>query len=60
MDRPNISFELKPRQKQPGLTENELSRLWNAAICGDNSLAYEVVHELRDTHVSLRDGVFLF
>ncbi len=41
MDRPNISFERKPRQKQPGLTEDELSRLWNAAICGDDSLAYE-------------------
>ena len=56
----NIPFDRKPCQKHAILTDDELSRLWKAAISDDDTLADKVMHDLRDSHASLRDGVFLF
>jgi hypothetical protein len=60
MDPPKFVLEQKPRQRHSILRGDELSRLWNASISHNESLAYEVIHDLRDAHASLRDGVFLF
>ena len=60
MDPPKIALEQKPRQQQAALTDDDLSRLWNAAISDDDTLVSKAIHELRDSHASLRDGVFLF
>jgi hypothetical protein len=60
MDSPKIVLEQKPRQQQAALTDDELSRLWKAAISDDDTLVGKAIHELRETHASLRDGVFLF
>ena len=60
MDPSKIVLEQKPRQKHSILTGDQLDRLWNAAITDDDTLAHDVIHELRETHASLRDGVFLF
>ena len=56
----NILFERMPRQKQPALTDDELTRLWKAAISEDEPLIHEVIHDLRGSYASLRDGIFLF
>ena len=60
MDPPKFVLEQKPRLRHSILTGDELSRLWNASISDNESLAYMVIHDLRETHASLRDGVFLF
>ena len=60
MEPPKIVLEQKPLQQQAALTDDELSRLWKAAISDDDTLVNTAIHELRDTHASLRDGVFLF
>lgn len=60
MSNTNIIFERKTCKKQATLTKDELSGLWKAAISDDDALADEVIHDLRKTHASLRDGVYLF
>lgn len=60
VDHPKILLEQNPRQQPDTLTENELSRLWRAALSDDDLLVHAVIHDLGVSHGALKDGVFLF
>lgn len=60
MDCARLALEQNPRQQRSILTNEELSRLWNAAISDDDLLVHEVIHDLGVSHGALKDGVFLF
>ena len=60
MDHPKLASEQSPRRQRPILTNEELSRIWNAAMSDDDLLVREVIHDLGVYHGALKDGVFLF